>query len=85
MNEWESVSTAMSIILSRFKYLPMAKYYDNRRILSKSVHFRFPWIKDQTIIMSHRFHYRSHRPNTVTDPDSYEMCKSHLTSEAKSI
>ena len=29
MNEFESVSTAMSILLSRFKYLPRATYYDN--------------------------------------------------------
>lgn len=50
MKECESVSTAMSILLSRFKNLPRATYYDNACNLSKSVLLRFPWINDETLI-----------------------------------
>ena len=50
-----------------------------------SVLLRFPWINDETVIMSYRFHYRSHKCNTVTDPDSYSICNGHRTSGAESI
>ena len=79
MNEFESVSTAMSILLSRFKHLAMAKYYDNGCNLSKSVLLRFQSIDDGTIIMNDRFHNRSHKCNTATDSDNYAICKSHHT------
>ena len=36
MDECESVSTAMSVLLSRFKNLPQATYYDNNCNLEKS-------------------------------------------------
>ena len=85
MDECEIVSTAMSVLLSRFKYLPKATYYDNGYNLSKSVLIRFPWINDETIIMSDRFHYRSHKCNTVTDPDRYAICNDHRTSGTESI
>ena len=42
MDECESVSTAMSVLLSRFKNLPQATYYDNGCNLAKSVLLRFP-------------------------------------------
>ena len=85
MGECENVSTAMSVLLSRFKNLPKATYYDNGCDLAKSALLRFPWINDRTIIMSDKFLYRSQKFNIVADPDSYSITVDHRTSDADSI
>ena len=85
MDECEGVSTALSVLLSRFRILPRVCYYDNGCNLLKSVILRVPWLNDRCLIASDRFHYRTHKCNSVTDPDSYLMCKEHQTSGAESI
>ena len=85
MGECEVISTAVNILLSGFKYLPIAAYFGNGCNLSKSVLLRFPYINSETIIRSDRVHYRSHKCNIVTDLDIYTMCIDHRTSGARSI
>ena len=85
MEECEGVSTALSVLLSRFKKLPRVCYYDNGCNLLKSIVLRVPWVNDECLIASDLFHYRTHKCNVVTDPDSYNLCRRHKTSAAESI
>ena len=85
MDECEGTSTALSILLSRFKELPRVCYYDDSCNLAKSVILWIPWVNGNCLIVSGRFHYRSHKCNIVTDPDSYGICSQHRTSGAESI
>ena len=85
MEECEGTSTAISILLSRFKTLPKVCYYDDNCNLAKSVILRTPWVNDECLIASDRFHYRGHKCNTVCDPDSYSLSRLHSTSSAESI
>jgi len=85
MDECEGTSTAMSILLSRFKSLPRVCYYDNSCNLAKSIILRTPWVNEKCLVVSDRFHYRGHKCNVVNDPDSYPACRMHSTSGAESI
>jgi len=85
MDECEGTSTAMSVLLSRFKLLPKVCYYDNSCNLAKSIILRTPWVNEKCLIVSDRFHYRGHKCNVVNDPDSYALCRMHSTSGAESI
>ncbi len=85
MDVCEGVSTALSVLLSRFKVLPRACYYEKECNMLKSVAIRTPWVNEKCLIVSYRFHYRSHNCNIVTDPDSYSWCTPHSTSTAESI
>ena len=85
MNECESIRTAMSTMVSRFKHLIQAKYYDNRCNLATSMLLRFPCITEETIIMGDRFLYRGQKCKTVTDTNSYVRFNDHKTSGAESI
>ena len=85
MEECEGMSTALSILLSRFKELPTVCYYDDSCDLAKSVVLRTAWVNDDFLIVSYRFHYRGHKRNLVTDPNSYGVCREHRKSGAESI
>ena len=85
MNEWESMSTALSVLMSRFRILAKSCYYDNVCNMLKSMWIRTLWVNEQCLIVSDRFYYRSHKCDIVNDPDSYSWCKSHSTSSAKLI
>ena len=85
MNECESVSTAMSILLSKFEKLPRATYYDKGCNLAKSIILRLPWINNETAIMSDIFQSRSHKCILVAYPDSYPYSMDHRTSGAEVI
>ncbi len=79
------LSTVLSMLISRFRILPRACYYDNGCNMLRSVAIRTPWVEEQCLIVSYRSHYRSHKCDIVTDPDSYSWCKPHSTSSAESI
>ena len=85
MSECEGVSTAISVLLSRFKHLPRACYYDNACNMLRSIDLRLPWINETCLIVCDRFHYKGHTCNSVCDPDSYLSCSNHLTSAAESL
>ena len=85
MLECEGISTALSVLQSRFKTLPKVTYYGNACNMGKSVVLRLPWINDETTIVCDLFHYKSHSCNSISDPDSYPACNNHSKSGAESI
>jgi len=85
MEECEGVSTALSVLLARFRRLPRVCYYDNACNMSKSIILRCPWVNDECIIVCDRFHYHAHTCNSIWDPASYPSCADHATSGAESI
>ena len=85
MLEMEGVSTALSVLLSRFKTLPRVCYYENACNMLKSVILRVPWVNDDCRIVCDHFHYKSHTCNSVCHPDSYVSCADHATSGAESL
>jgi len=85
MMQCEGVSTALSVLLSRFKRLPQVCYYDNACNMAKSIVLRVPWVNDDCIIACDRFHYRGHTCNSIADPDSYILCDDQSSSGAEAI
>ena len=85
MMECEGISTALSILLSRFKILPRICYYDNACNMSRSIILRLPWINNTCTVVCDRFHYKGHICNSVWDPDSHPSCRIHASSAAESI
>lgn len=85
MRECEGVSTALSVLLSRFRKLPQVCYYDNACNMNRSITLRCPWVYDDCIIVCDRFHYYGHTCNSVCDPGSYLACDDHATSGAESM
>ena len=85
MSECEGVSTAISVLLSRFKNLPIVCYYENACNILRSISTRLPWINDKCLIVCDIFHYKRHTCNSVCDPESYLYCSNHLTSSAESL
>lgn len=85
MRECEGVSTALSVLLSRFRKLPRVCYYENACNKCKSITLRFPWIYNESAVVCDRFHYHGHTCNSICDPDSYLCCDEHSTSGAESI
>ena len=85
MTKCEGVSTALLVLLSRFRKLPRACIYDNACNLGKSVVLRVPWVNEDCRIICDRFHYRSHVCTSIWDPDSYTASKSTSSSSAEAI
>ena len=85
MMECEGISTALSVLLSRFGRLPKNCYYDNACNMGRSIVLRVPWVNDEFNIVYDRFHYRGHLCNSVWDPDSYRSCSTHVSSGEESI
>ena len=85
IEECEGVSTALNILLSRFKKMPQVCYCNDDCNILKSVSIRLSWINEECLIVSDRFHNRSHKCDIVTDLDSYGCCKPHITSNAEYI
>ena len=79
------MSTALSVLLSRFKILPRLCYHDNARNVSRSITLRCPWVYDECIIICHRFHYQGHTCKSVHDPSSYLAFSNHIISGAESM
>ena len=84
MSGCEGVSTALSVLLFRFKLLPRICYYNACSML-RSIALRAPWMNDKSLIVCDKFHYKSHTCNSVSDPDSCLSCNHHKTSGAESI
>ena len=85
MTEMEGVSTALSVLLSRFRILPRVCYYDNACNLAHSVILRVPWLNNACTVLCDRFHYKVHNCNSICDPDSYSHCADHAASGAESL
>lgn len=85
MKESEGVSTALSVLLSRFKKLLRVCYYHNARNICRSITLRFLWIYDQSRIVCGRSHYCGHTLNSICDTGSYLSCDGHVTSGAESM
>ncbi len=85
MRECEGVSTALLVLLSRFRKLPKVCYYDNACNMCKSITLRCPWLYNDCVVVCDRFHYYGHTCNTVCDPGSYLECDGHGTSGAQSM
>ena len=85
MAECEEVSTALSVLVSRFAAMPRVCYYGNVRNLLRSIALRCPWVNDQCTIMCDRFHYAAHTCNSNCDLSSYGSCRKHATSGSESL
>ena len=85
MLKCEGVSTALSVLLSRFRRLPLACIYDNACNMGKSIVLRVPWVNEECTVVCDRFHYRSHSCNSTWDPDSYSTWRNLSSSSAESI
>ena len=85
MEKCEGVSTALSVLLSRFKNLPQVCYYDNSCNMSKLVLLGVPWVNEECLIVCGRFHYGAHTCNSNWDPDSYFSCEKHSSSSAEAF
>ena len=85
MESTEGVSTAFSVLLSRFKHLPIIVYYDNACNASVSAAIRAPWIAEHTKFFVDRFHYKAHKCNSVHDSNCYPMCDKMHSSNAESL
>lgn len=85
MTETEGTSTALSVLLSRFEYLPRVCYYDDGCNMARSIILRVPWVNNTCIVACDRFHYKGHKCNTICDPESYLSCGHHATSSAESV
>ena len=81
----EGTSTAISVLLVRFKKLPRVCYYDNACNLGRSIVLRVPWVNDTCFVVCDRFHYPSRKCNSICDPGSYNSCSNDATSGAESI
>lgn len=55
MDECEGISTALIVLMSRFKEAPSVCYCDNGCNILKSVALRIPWLNDKFLIVSDRF------------------------------
>ncbi len=75
----------MSVVLSRFRKLPRALFYNNTCNFSKSAILRCPWIFHATKVCVDRFHFRSHKCCSSFDPDSYPVLDDLKTSGAEAI
>lgn len=85
MAESESISTALSTLLTRFSILPDVTFYDNGCNFARSVRLRLPWVLNETTVLMDRFHYRSHRCCSLFDPDTFQFCDTLLTSGAEAL
>ena len=85
MKTSETLSTAFSALVSRFRLLPDVVYYDNACNLARSIILRCPWVLKETRICYDRFHNKSHTCSSAFDPDSYPAFENHKTSGAESM
>ena len=85
MTKTEGVSTALSVLLSRFEQLSKVVYYDNICNMARSTVLRNSWINDKCTVVCDRFHYASHTCNSIADQDSYMEFSLHATSGAESV
>ncbi len=83
MDACEGVSTALSVILLRFKTMPRTCFYANACNLLNSVTVRLPRVHNKTRFVCDRFHYRGHECYSVHEPDSYPSNQAHSTSGAE--
>lgn len=65
--------------------LPPITFYDNACNLTKSVNLRVHWVKEKTLFLCDRFHYRTHKCSSIFDPDVYRQCDNLSTSGAESL
>lgn len=74
MSANESLSTALTAVLSRFPKLPPLVFYDNACNIATSTNLRLAWVSEQTLFLCDRFHYRTHKCTSIFDPDVYRQC-----------
>ncbi len=70
MAKTEGVSTAITVLLSRFCILLGVCYYFNGCNMARLIVLRVPWVKNECRWVCDRFHYAGHICNSVRDPDS---------------
>ena len=85
MLKCEVISTAISVLLSRFKVLRKVCYYENGCNMSKAVILSFPWVNEDCLIICDRFHYRAHACNSNWDPESCLSYRNHSSSRGEAI
>lgn len=85
MTRAESVALALSSLLTHFPVLPRTIFYDNACNMFSSAILRVPWVFRQTRMAVDRFHYKSHKCNSLFNPDSYSDFDAHRTETAESI
>ena len=85
MMECEGISTALSVLLSRFRIFPRVCYYDNACNLSRSILLRVPWVNEECVVVYECFHKKSHKCNSLYKSDTYSSCRNHRTSGEESI
>ena len=85
MVKYEEISTALSVLLPRFKSLPQACYYDNDCNMRKSILLRVLWVAEECLVVCDRIHYRAHACNSNWDPDSHSFFRNHCTSGPEAI
>ena len=85
MSVCEGVSTALSVLLSRFQQLPRVCYFDNGCNMARSIAMRLPWMNESSLIVCYRFHYKGHTYNSVCDTDSYWSCDGHVIFGTESL
>ena len=85
MRHSESISTALTALLTRFPSLPRVVFYDNSCNFARSVRLRLPSFFETTDVLSDRFHYKGHRCCSLFDPDSYPHCDELMTSGAEAL
>ena len=85
MMEFERVSTAQSILFSRFATFPKTCYCDNAYNMGRSIILRAPWFNDKCNIICDRFPCKVHICNSVWDPGSDHSCSIYTSYGAESI
>lgn len=85
MSANESLSTALTAVISRFPELSIYPIYNNACNLVSSVSLRLPWVQEKTLFLCDRFHFRSHKCTSVFDPEIYPDCDDIRTSGAEAL
>ena len=85
MESAEGASTALSVLLSRFKILLSICLYDNLCNAYISASIRLPRVEESKKLLVSRFHYKSHKCTSVLDSNSYISCDYKRRSAAESL
>lgn len=85
MDESESISTAISSLITRFSPLPHVVFYDNACNMAKSMSLRFQWMFHETALLCNRFHYGGHKCSSHFDPDAFRLADNIQKSGAEAL
>lgn len=71
LRECESISAALSCILTHFDVPPRTVWYDNGCNLYDSACIRIPWLLRWTWLVVDRFHYTGHNCSNIFNADAH--------------